>query len=329
MERVKELFKIEKNPKKGLLAAEWAMMAYLVFTLLMALLLSTKLPNPEMIIWGRAKIIFMTAALWLVYRIVPCRFTRLVRIGAQMGLLAWWYPDTYEFNRIFPNLDHVFAAWEQDLFGCQPAIVFSQAVTSAVVSEMFDLGYWAYYYMIALVVVYYFGWRYHEFERAAFIVLAAFFIYYLVFIFIPATGPTFYYKAAGLKNIMAGVFPNVHDYFNFHQDCLPAPGYQDGVFYHLVEGAKAAGERPTAAFPSSHIGISTIIMWLLIHARNWRLMWILMPIYICLCCATVYIQAHYLVDAIGGLISGTLLYFILLFCSKNMMTSTNTKKKRR
>ena len=138
---MKELFKIEKNPKKGLLAAEWAMMAYLVFTLLMALLLSTKLPNPEMIIWGRAKIIFMTAALWLVYRIVPCRFTRLVRIGAQMGLLAWWYPDTYEFNRIFPNLDHVFAAWEQDLFGCQPAIVFSQAVTSAVVSELFDLGY--------------------------------------------------------------------------------------------------------------------------------------------------------------------------------------------
>ena len=306
------IFKIEKKPRKGLLAAEWAMMAYLLLTLLLALLLQTKMVNPEMVIWGRVKIVCITAALWLVYRIVPCRFTILVRVAAQMGLLVWWYPDTYEINRIFPNLDHVFAAWDQQLFGCQPAVVFSQAVPSAIVSELLDMGYYLYYYMIAVVAVYYFGWRYKEFERAAFIILAAFFIYYVVFIFVPVAGPTFYYKAVGMKNILAGVFPNVHDYFNFHQDCLPAPGYKDGVFYKLVESAKAAGERPTAAFPSSHIGIATIVMWLLVHARNWRLMWIMMPFYVCLCCATVYIQAHYLVDGIVGFVSGTLLFAILL-----------------
>ena len=51
----------------------------------------------------------MTLALWLVYRLVPCKLTILARMAAQMALLAWWYPDTYELNRVLPNLDHIFA----------------------------------------------------------------------------------------------------------------------------------------------------------------------------------------------------------------------------
>lgn len=305
-------FEIEKKPLKGLMAAEWTVMCYLVLTLVVTLFMYTKLPNPDMMIWGRIRIVAITAALWLVYRIVPCRITRFIRIVAQMALLAWWYPDTYELNRIFPNLDHVFASWEQSLFGCQPALLFSQLLPGALFSELLDLGYASYYPMIFTVVAYYFGWRYQEFERAAFVVLGSFFIYYVIFIFIPVTGPTFYFKAAGVKNIMAGIFPNMHDYFNFHQDCLPSPGYADGVFYHLVEDAKEVGERPTAAFPSSHVGISTVLMWLAWHANNRRLLLILMPFYILLCLATVYIQAHYLIDSMTGLVTGTIFYFALM-----------------
>lgn len=305
-------FEIEKKPLKGLMAVEWVVMAYLVLTLAVTLFMYTKLPNPDTMIWGRVRIVAVTAALWLVYRIVPCRMTRFIRIAVQMALLAWWYPDTYELNRVFPNLDHVFAAWEQQLFGCQPSLLFSQQLPGAVFSELFDLGYASYYPMIFLVVAYYFGWRYNEFERAAFVVLGSFFLYYVIFILVPVTGPTFYFKAAGLKNITAGIFPEMHDYFNFHQDCLPSPGYTDGVFYHLVEDAKSAGERPTAAFPSSHVGISTVLMWLVWHARNHRLLLLMTPIYILLCCATVYIQAHYLVDALAGLVTGTVFYFVLM-----------------
>lgn len=313
---LKSIFQLEKKPKKGFLLVEWVVMAYLLFTLVFALFMYTKLENPNAIIWGRLRIVAMTAALWMVYRIIPCPFTRMIRIVAQMGLLAWWYPDTYEFNRMMPNLDHLFAAWEQSWFDCQPALLFSQKMPGAFFSELFDMGYASYYPMIALGVVYYFGWRYHEFERASFIVMGSFFLYYLVFIFLPVAGPTFYYKAVGLKKIMAGIFPPMHDYFNFHQDCLPSPGYTDGLFYQLVEDAKAAGERPTAAFPSSHVGISTVIMWLIIHARNWRLLYVVLPFYVLLCCSTVYIQAHYLIDAIFGLISGTIFYFSLLYYTK-------------
>lgn len=314
----KDLFALEKKPLRGLMAFEWVVLGYLAFTSLMVLFLSTKLQQPADLIFGRLRVVAITAALWLAYRLVPCKAMRLVRVVVQMALLAWWYPDTYELNRALPNLDHLFAAWEQQLFGCQPALIFHEAWPSPVVSELLDMGYWCYYPMIALTAFYYFFCRYYEFERAILIVMGAFFAYYVVFDLVPVVGPTFYYKAVGVKTIAAGVFPNLHDYFNFHRECLPSPGWTDGLFYELVEDAKAAGERPTAAFPSSHVGISTVCMLLLLHARNYRMMAWLAPVYVCLCCATVYIQAHYLIDALAGFVSAVMFFYVLLLASRRM-----------
>ena len=203
MKFIKQLFAIEANPKRGLMALEWLVLAYATFTLLITLFTFTTLPNPEAMIWGRVRAVAMTLALWLVYRLVPCRPTRCVRVVAQMSLLAWWYPDTYEINRMFPNLDHVFCHCEQQLFGFQPAISFVSTFSWPVFSELMSLGYTSYYPMIALTTFFYFVCRYNEFERASFVVLASFFIFYVVFIFVPVAGPTFYYKAVGMENIMS------------------------------------------------------------------------------------------------------------------------------
>ena len=316
---MKYLFKREAKSQRGLLALEWVMLVYLAFTLFMVFFTYTKVVNPEAMIWGRVRIVVVTLAMWGVYRMVPCRATKFARIAVQMALLSWWYPDTYELNRLLPNLDHVFARIEQDIFGCQPALLFAKAMPWTVVSELMDMGYASYYPMIALAAVYYFIWKYNEFERAAFVIMASFFAYYVIFVLVPVTGPTFYYKAVGIDQIAAGIFPNVHDYFNTHTECLPSPGYTDGIFYQLVEDAKAAGERPTAAFPSSHVGISTVIMLLVWHTKNRRLFYFMIPFYAFLCMATVYIQAHYAVDAIAGLISGTVFYFVFMAVSNGMV----------
>lgn len=305
------LFKLEKKPKKGLLAAEWAAMIYLVITLLLMLFTYTKLSNPESMLWGRLRIAVITAAMWGVYRMIPCRFTRFCRILAQMALLSWWYPDTYEFNRMFPNLDHVFASWEQALFGCQPALLFSQAFSSPVFSELMDLGYASYYPLIAAVTVFYFFCRYKDFGRASFIILGSFFIYYIIYIAVPVAGPQYYYPAAGLDNIAAGVFPDVGNYFATLREALASPGYKDGIFYQMVVDAHNAGERPTAAFPSSHVGVSTILLILAVTARNRRLLFAVIPLYVLLCLSTVYIYAHYAIDVIGGWISAVAIYAML------------------
>ena len=353
---------IESKPSKNLFAVEWAMIAYLVLTTLVIVFCYTKVQNPEAMLWGRVRILFTTAALYAVYRMVPCRLTRLARVVVQVALLSWWYPDTYELNRMFPNLDHIFATWEQQLFGCQPALLFSQlpfvggdgvggwgdslpsiggvggwedshpslgGVGGGIFSELMDLGYASYYPMIAVVVFYYFFRRYDEFLRASFVVMASFFLYYVIFIFLPVVGPTFYYQAVGIDTIMQGVFPNVGDYFNHHTECLPSPGYTDGFFYHLVESAKAAGERPTAAFPSSHVGISTILMFLAWHARDKRLLFILLPFYVLLCFSTVYIQAHYAIDALAGLVTGAVFYFVLMYLTTEVKPSKEAGRKRK
>ena len=277
---LKDYFKIQAKPQRGLLALEWVMLAYLALTMIMVFFTYTKVANPEAMIWGRIRIAVVTLAMWGVYRMVPCRFTKFARITVQMALLSWWYPDTYELNRLLPNLDHVFAQMEQSLFGFQPALVFASNFSSPIISELMDMGYAAYYPMIAFAAIDYFIWRYHEYERAAFVIMTSFFAFYVIFVLVPVTGPTFYYKAVGIDQITAGVFPNLHDYFNSHTECLPSPGYTDGIFYQLVEDAKAAGERPTAAFPSSHVGISTVIMLLIWHTKNRRLLYCMLPFYV-------------------------------------------------
>ena len=308
---VKEIFRIEKKPIKGLLTVEWVILGYWVLTLLFVLFTYTKIQNPEALIYGRIKVLALTAAMWAVYRMIPCRFTLLCRIGVQLALLSWWYPDTYELNKILPNLDHLFAGYEQQLFGCQPALLFPQAITNPVFSELMHLGYASYFPLIAIVTLFYFFWRFTEFNRAVFVILASFFLYYVIFIFLPVTGPQYYYEAAGLDNIAQGIFPNLHDYFATHDEMMTMPGYSDGFFYQCVASAHATGERPTAAFPSSHVGITTILLFLAWRTKNRLLFFGILPFYVLMCMATVYIRAHYAIDVIGGWVSAVIFYVLL------------------
>ena len=126
------------------------------------------------------------------------------------------------------------------------------------------------------------------------------------------TGPQYYYQAVGLDTIAKGIFPNIHDYFNHTQERMVSPGWHDGFFYKMVENAHEAGERPTAAFPSSHVGISTVLMLLAWHTRQMKLVWLLVPFFVLMFFATVYIRAHYAIDALAGLVSGGLLYAVLM-----------------
>ncbi len=295
--------------QKGLFAIERISLAYNAFTTVLIGCFYMQLMNPGIQLLERMGIVGMTALCYLLYQWKPNRLTTFIRVVAQLGLLAYWYPDTYEFNRLFPNLDHLFAGWEQGLFGCQPALLFSQVCHTVWWSEAFNMGYWAYYPMIFIVVLYYFFARYEGFLKTSFIVLCSFLLYYVIYLFLPVTGPQFYFNAIGLEQAAMGFFPNVGDYFLHHSELLPNPDSIDGLFFRLVENAQAAGERPTAAFPSSHVGMSTVLM-ILAWKGNRKLAWGMFPFYLLLCGATVYIQAHYLIDVLGGWVSAIIIYFL-------------------
>ena len=307
LDSLKKLFRRE-DVEVRFLAVEKLGLLYSLLTTVFIIIFYDRLDNPQGMLWNRFFILTGLFALIFVYTKFPSRFTVMLRIVVQMSLLTYWYPETFEFCRMFPNLDHLFASAEFSIFGCQPALQFEQVLGSDFWREAFNLGYWLYFPMIALITFYYFFARPSDVERCTFIVLASFFIYYLVFFFVPVAGPQFYFPVIGEDAAAAGVYSELGSYFNLNPEISIAQEGKGGFFTGLVNLAQATGERPTAAFPSSHVGISVTLMILAFKASR-KLFFAMLPFVVLLCCATVYIKAHYLVDAIAGLFTGVAVYW--------------------
>lgn len=297
------------------MAFEWVIMIYAAITMLIVLFCYTKLQNPDAMVWGRVRTVAVTVGVWAVYRFLPCRATVFLRVLIQLALLAWWYADTYSINILFPNLDHIIASWDQYLFKCQPALLFAQRFTQPLLTEFLEISYAAYYPIIFTVCLYYFFARYQEFEKCCFIITASFFTFFLIFDVIPVAGPMYYYPAIGLSNAAKGVFPAVGNWFSTHLSMMKPPGWVDGFGYQLIASIHG-GERPTGAFPSSHIGITVVSIILAAKTRNKTLFFCLLPFSIGICFATVYIRAHYAIDAITGLVAGFALYVLWAWVAK-------------
>ena len=305
---------------KGLFAVERISLIYNAITTLLIVLLYSRMDHPGMMLLGRAGIVAITFGLIYLYQKYPCRLSAFVRMVVQMSFLAYWYPDTFEFNRLFPNLDCFFASAEQWLFNCQPSVEFSKLCPDIWFSEPFNMGYFAYYPLIAIVAIYYFVFKFEWFEKASFVIVTSFFLYYLIYIFVPVAGPQFYFPAIGMDNVEACNFLSIGDYFNHNAILLPGPNFEQGLFFELVEASQEVGERPTAAFPSSHVGISTILM-IMAWRVNKKLCYVLTPFYVLLCCATVYIQAHYLIDVFAGWMSAVAIYILSTWMYKRWFAS--------
>ena len=305
---------------KGLFAVERISLIYNAITTILIVLLYSRMDHPGMMLLERAGIVAITFGLIYLYQKYPCRLSAFVRMVVQMSFLAYWYPDTFEFNRLFPNLDCFFASAEQWIFNCQPSVEFSKLCPDIWFSEPFNMGYFAYYPLIAIVAIYYFVFKFEWFEKASFVIVTSFFLYYLIYIFVPVAGPQFYFPAIGMDNVEACNFLSIGDYFNHNAILLPGPNFEQGLFFELVEASQEVGERPTAAFPSSHVGISTILM-IMAWRVNKKLCYGLTPFYVLLCCATVYIQAHYLIDVFAGWMSAVAIYILSTWMYKKWFAS--------
>lgn len=247
--------------------------------------------------------ILLLAILNSFYDLKLIRFTRFLLVGV---LLSYWYPETFDINRYLPNYDYLLAYWEQSIFGFQPSILFRQLYPQNWVSELMNMGYFSYYFLIIGTCLFFFVKNRHYFEKFFFKIMFAFFVFYLIYILFPSSGPQFYFAIIGEHNAAAGLFPNIADYFSTHNVHL-RPELSTGVFKQMVELTQQLGERPTAAFPSSHVGISSLIMLMVFRKREFRHGFMLLPFYFFLVLSTVYIQAHFLIDAVAGLVGAYVL----------------------
>lgn len=197
-------------------------------------------------------------------------------------LLAYFYGETALLNTfLFSKIDPMLAMMDQWIFGFQPSILFSDKFSHVIFSEWMFLGYFSYYLMPLIAFFVMWKYRREKFEEFSFFVLTAYFVYYLIFILLPAEGPQFFFPEP-LNQISS-----------------------QGVFSSLVKLIQQNGEAPTAAFPSSHIGV-TVIMLVLLFKYKSKLFKIYLPFATTLLFSTVYIKAHYFIDVLAGLISAPL-----------------------
>ena len=295
----------EQRPLPGLIGIERVMVCYCGFTFLLLGVLGSVMGNWwEPVAW-RVGILAVTFLLYRFYQKHPCNLTYIIRVFFQLALLSYWYPDIYHFAKLMPNTDHLFALADQSLFGFQPALQFSQTLHGTFWNELFNLGYFSYYLMLIVVVLWATARCFRRFDRTTVIILTSFMLYYVIFIFLQSAGPQFYFPKIGMENVTAGTFPAIGDWFRWHTE-LQHQSPVTGPFSYLVHMAQGS-EKPIAAFPSSHVGLSTIMVWLAWKMSK-KLGLFLLPFYIVLCLSTVYIGAHYAIDVLGGWISAFIIY---------------------
>lgn len=301
---------MKSQRKLMLLPFERLVMVYIALTSLLIFVLWGRLEHPVQQLLGRVLIVVGIYVIGFVsVRFFDNKIEILLKVLFQLSLLNFWYPDIYYFNAAFPNLDHLFAIVEQQVFGFQPAITFSSMFPQKWVSELIYFGYFAYYPLIVGTVVYSFYLNRDEGNRVMYLLLGSFFTFYLIYILVPVSGPQFYFLAIGIEDVAKANFYSIGSYFKTHTDIMQGPGYASGLFYSLIAKIQAGSEFPIAAFPSSHVGISTVLM-LWMFSVNRKASLFLLPIYFFLCCATVYIRAHYLIDVFAGWIAGVLFYLV-------------------
>jgi len=290
-------------------AVEKITFSYILITSLIILSLKPLLANYLGLLGFRLFIVFLIISLTYVNSIKNCWLIRFSRFAFLGVLLVYWYPETYDINRVLPNYDYLLAGWEQWIFGLQPTLLFSQLYPQHWISELLYMGYFAYYPLIVGTSLYFYFKDKYFFEYFFFTVLFSFFVYYLIYILFPTAGPQYYFQVIGNEQVQTGIFPQIGNYFNGHRELL-SKGNDSGFFSMMVDNTQQIGERPTAAFPSSHVGISTLVMSLVLKNKRYFVFAFLFPFYLALVFATVYIQAHYVIDVFAGLISASILYFL-------------------
>ena len=203
---------------------------------------------------------------------------------------GYFYTETVHYNKLFfDNLDPIFIHLDQWLFGFQPSIQFSEYFYQPWFTELMYFGYFSFYFIIlGFVFALCFKRRALFLENTYKLAFSLLFFYFIFAIF-PSAGPQFY--------------------FNEIERAVPTNGFW---FQDIMHAIQAGAEQPTGAFPSSHVGVTITI--LLLAKKSLPLFYkICLPIAVILILSTVYIKAHYAVDAIFGIIITPIILYLADF----------------
>ena len=210
---------------------------------------------------------------------------RFLRCFYPIVFILVVYIQTERMNRIFFKdfLDPYFQRVEYGLFGIKPAIAFAECFPQWWVSEYMHMTYFSYYLMFPILgLILYFRRDRESCDEFVFTLCSTFYVFYLIFISFPVLGA----ETIGLP-----------------------PSASDGPFTRLMQVIFNNLEKGGAAFPSSHVGISVLVLIFAFRHLPRKIAWIYAVCCISLFFATVYCRYHYAIDAIAGLFTGVILTY--------------------
>jgi len=207
-------------------SGEWITLAYVFVTAIFLAFNYNKL-NSNFFFWGsRIVTVVLIVLLANLSRSRDWLYLKAFRQFLPFIILGYWYSETYDFaGYILPNQDAFFCRADRVLFGFEPSLSFCKHFPQRWFSELMFFGYFS-YYIISIGVPLFFWQRLKaDFNRAIFVILCSFYLFYIIYIILPVGGPQFYFQGS------LGETP---------------PGY---FFSYMVHAIQRFGEKPTGSFP--------------------------------------------------------------------------------
>ncbi len=213
--------------------------------------------------------------------------------------LRHWYPAFflpffftvlhYFVPAIHPgNIDQQLIQLDLLITGTYPT-VWVQQFYHPLLTEIMQICYTTFYFLPLLILVpLYKHNKMSQFNCSAFLIFSAFYLSYIGYVIFPALGPRFF-------------LAHLHD--------VPLKGY--GLYEIISSTLNGLENIQWDAFPSGHVTVAMIFSYLAYRYYRTLFYWTL-PVIVLLIISTVYLQYHYVVDVISGI----LLFFLVLFIHK-------------
>lgn len=216
-----------------------------------------------------------------------CRLLRAIRIfyPALFAILGWKELDNL-ITMIFPYWANTLVVRaDLFLFGVHPTVWLEQFSTpwlTEIMNFLYAL-FWFYTPIVAFTL--YFKRREQDLFDFLFMVCFAYAVCFTLFLIFPSEGAWIILKDLHVSEPDGGFFQN------------------------LNLSAQARGTIRGGALPSSHVSLAFVVSCAAIKYFN-KLGWVLFALSFGIAFSTVYCQFHHAIDAIAGIITGVLLYWI-------------------
>jgi membrane-associated phospholipid phosphatase len=277
---------------------EWLALGYLAATATLIVLFSENLTHPVGLLAAQGMVAAIVVSLCLVQARSAAREALLGPSFAADWWHFWrhWYPHLF-FLFCFEELGYLMTLstphWQDAkliaadywLTGVHPSVWLEQFATP-VRNDAMQFVYFTYFtYLLIVAGLLYFRKDWRGYWSVMAYSMAGYMIGYFIAMFFPIESPWF---------SMAGWWKEP---------------LQGGPFTALMAFLEHYGRVRGAAFPSAHVTGATAALWGAWKYRRW-LFWVLLPFYAGMCASTVWGRYHYLVDVLGGIITGTIGYLM-------------------